>query len=291
MDLVKSRGLYDASGFDRELAVKSVRGLAMLEDAGEDLIGNTYVCLHEITYIDKNKRAKVWGAIAQGLLIAAAAYTGNTDLNTTGSQLNEIISSLKGFSVKIHSRLYRLVWDEELSNLFYTQFYSETPDSVKKQAFEDNRSKFKLEFIGDVNSKGGTTSFLGINEDEPYLMIRKACQRAMDDNLSDLQKAYEQFRIKTPIVSVSPTITAYVGLKEDVTKDSRYEVLEPRVNESGKTQYKRVGVVKPVSSMIWDNRFMATEEGAVNAELGATTFITVSGGEFLPGMLIREISN
>lgn len=56
MDLVKARGLYDASAFDHELASRSARGKAMLEDAGEDLIGNTYLLMHEFTYVDKGKR-------------------------------------------------------------------------------------------------------------------------------------------------------------------------------------------------------------------------------------------
>ena len=36
---------------------------------------------------------------------------------------------------------------------------------------------------------------------------------------------------------------------------------------------------------------MASEEGAVGANLGYTTFRTVSGKGFSKGMLIREMSN
>lgn len=78
-------------------------------------------------------------------------------------------------------------------------------------------------------------------------------------------------------------------MKEDITQDSRYEVLEQVINDKGITSYKRVGVIKPVAGKIWDNRFMAVEEGAENATLGFTTFEKVSGGDFYPGMLIREI--
>ena len=39
----------------------------------------------------------------------------------------------------------------------------------------------------------------------------------------------------------------------------------------------------------WDNRYMAAEEGAYGADLKATTFVKVSGGNFYPGMLVREI--
>jgi len=290
MELVKSRGLYDASAFDHELASRSARGKAMLEDAGEDLIGNTYLLMHEITYVDKAKRSKMWGAIGGalmgGLMVAAG---GSTDqVNDMMKNTSDIISSYKGFAVKITTRLYRLVWDEETSTTFYTDYYTASDDKAKRDAFEDNRNKFKVEYIGDVVSKGGRTSFLGINEEEPELMIRKACQRALDENIADLQKKYEQFRIKAPVVTVSPTITAHIGLKEGVGPDSKFEVLEAQ-EKNGKISYKRVAVIKPIQNKIWDNRFMASEEMAYGADFGATTFKKESGGEIMPGHLIRQI--
>ena len=123
MDLVKARGLYDASAFDHELASRSPRGIAMLEDAGEDLIGNTYLLMHEITYVDKAKRSKMWGAIGGALMGAAMAYAGGSsqDVSNIMKNTSDIISSYKGFSVKINSRLYRLVWNPEISGEFYTQ--------------------------------------------------------------------------------------------------------------------------------------------------------------------------
>lgn len=292
MDLVKSRGLYDASAFDHELASRSARGMAMLEDAGEDLIGNTYLLMHEITYVDKAKRSAIWGAIGGAVMGGLMAYAGgsSTDIQNIVKNTSDIISSYKGFSVKITSRLYRLVWDGDISGEFYNQYYSKNDDEVKRDAFEENRDRFRMEYVGNVVSKGGRTSFLGINEENPELMIRKACQRALDENISDLQKKYEQFRIKAPVTTVEPTITAQIGLKEGVTPTSKYEVLEVQ-EDNGKIKYKRIAVVKPVASKIWDNRFMASEEGAVGADLGATTFIKSSGGDIYPGCLLREIND
>ena len=66
--------------------------------------------------------------------------------------------------------------------------------------------------MGKVESKGGTTSFLGIKEEEPVVMVRKACQRAIDENVVDLQRNYIEFRTKSPLVSVEP-LTAFVGMK------------------------------------------------------------------------------
>ena len=74
-----------------------------------------------------------------------------------------------------------------------------------------------------------------------------------------------------------------------VDEESKYEVLEKAINESGRTEYKRVGIIKPKSGKIWDNRFMATDDKTENSELEYTTFEKISGGDFYPGMLIREI--
>lgn len=290
MELVKARGLYDASAFDHELASRSARGKAMLEDAGEDLIANTYLLMHEITYIDKGKRSKVWGAIGGAVMGGLMAYAGGSSQQISDMMKNtsDIISSYKGFAVKITTRLYRVNWDETTSTEFYTQYYTQSADEDKRNAFEDNRNKFKIEYVGNVVSKGGRTSFLGINEEEPELMIRKACQRALDENIADLQKKYEQFRIKAPVKTVEPTITAQIGLKEGVTADTKFEVLEAQ-EKNGKVSYKRIAVIKPIQNKIWDNRFMAAEEMAYGADFGATTFKKESGGEILPGHLIRQI--
>lgn len=290
LDTIKARGLYDASAFDRELASRSPRGLAMLEDAGEDLIGNTFLLLNEVNYIDKSKRSAVWAAIGSVAVGALMAYGGasGSDISNTMQNTATIISSYKGFSVKIRTRLYRLVWDPEISSRFYTECYSSSGDENKKLAFENMRSDFRLEYVGEVVSKGGRTSFLGINEEEPELMIRKACARAIDENIVDLQHKFEPFRIKTPISAVEPVIKATIGAKEGVTATSKFEVLEAR-EKDGKIEYHRVGTVKPVANQIWDNRFMADAEGGAASGYGATTFVKTSGGDFYPGMLLREI--
>ncbi len=290
MDTIKARGLYDASVFDRELSLKSARGLAMLEDAGEDLIGNTFLLLHEVNYIDKSKRSAAWatiGGVVVGALMAAGGAN-SSDISNTMQNTATIINSYKGFSVKIRTRLYQLIWDSDISNRFYSEGFASTEDVNKKIAFENMRSAFHLKFVGEVISKGGRTSFLGIKEEEPELMVRKACARAIDENIADLQHRFDAFRIKVPISAVGPVIKAQVGMKEGITALSKFEVLEIREN-NGKTEYHRVGTVKPIPTQIWDNRFMADAEGGADSSYGATTFVKTSGGDFYPGMLLREI--
>ena len=318
VELVKERGLYNASELDKALASKTQRGNALLEDAGEDLIGNTFLIVNDIRYsktqrgnalledagedligntflivndiryIDRSKGSSVWGGIVKGLGAAAAIYTGETSYMDLGNSTGDIVASYKGFKVNIDTYLYQLVWDEETATKFYTQYYTDKDNKEKVNAFNNNRKMFKLKYVGSQHSDGSNTSFLGINLDEPQQMVRKACQRAIDENIASLQKNFDQFKVNTPLISVSP-LKAYIGLKEGVTEKSRFEVLEAELSKEGKMTYKRVGVIQPKENLIWDNRYMASEEQAYGSDFGFTTFRKVSGGDFYPGMLIREI--
>mgnify|MGYP006972507575 CR=1 FL=1 len=288
MELVKERGLYNATEFDRQLAKRSARGMALLQDAGEELIGNTFVIVNDIRYVDKSKGSKTFGSILRIVGSVAGAVTG-TNLDDLTDNLGDMVESIKGFKVKINTFLYRLNWNDDQANLFYKEQYGDGKDLTKRDNFDKARADYSLRYVGKVESSGGTTSFLGINEDEPVLMVRKACQRAIDENVVDLQRNFEEFRTKTPLVGVEP-LTAYIGMKEGVNAKSKFEVLEVVELENGTRKYNRVGVIEPIPNLIWDNRFMAAEEGATGSTLGCTTFKKVSGKEFSKGMLIREMS-
>ena len=288
LDLVKQRGLYNASEFDRELASRSARGMAMLEDAGEELIGNTFVLVHEAHYIDNAQRGKNVGTGLSILGSIGSAFLGSgfSDLMDNFASMSE---SFKGFRVKFHTRLYQLDWTDEAAATFYKDYYSSKPDDSKRDAFDTNRGKFRLRYIGEVESSGSQNSFLGISEEHPDVMIRKACQRAIDDNVCDLQKKFEVFRVKSPIGEVDgKNVKVPIGMKEGVNEKSEYEVLEAN-EKDGRIVYKRIGTIVPVKDKIWDNRYMAKEEGALGSDLGSTTFAVKSGATPYPGVLVRQI--
>ena len=286
MNLVQERGYYNASEVDKRLAALSVRKDSLLMDAGEELIGSTFVLINDIHYIDKSRGSAVIGGVVSCVIQAAGALNGQDFSNQ--KNLGDLIASYKGFNVKIETYLYQLIWDEEISSFFYRNVYTEKPDESKKENFENNRGRFSLKYLGMQESSGTEVSFAGINESEPQKMVRKACQRALDENVANLQKNFDVFKVKTPLTSIQP-LKCEIGLKEGVSEKSRYEVLEAMEDNNGHVEYKRIGVIRPVKDKIWDNRYMAVEDGAENATLGSTTFEKVSGGDFYPGMLVREI--
>lgn len=289
IDKVSERGLYDADYFDVEMSKQTIRGEAMLKDAGEELIKNTFVLVNDIRYVDKEKSAKIGAGILKGVGSVLGMFFGSGISDLTDA-IGDAIEDIRGFRVIVTSYLYQLEWNDEVANKFYTGYYMSNgevnPDKVK--AFNEDTQTFKLKFVGSKKVDSGETSYAGVFE--PIDMIRKVCTRSIDKSVLELQRTYEQFKVKTPIYSVDPEITAKIGMKEGITDASKYEVLEKYMTEDGLTAYKRVGVIKPIPGKIWDNRYMATEENAMGSDLSATSFKKVSGrAEFLPGMLIREI--
>lgn len=286
MELVKERGLYNANEFDKQMAARSARGTSMLQDAGEDLIGNTFVLVNDISYVDKAKKGMIFGGIIKALGSVAQAYTG-VNVSSATNLIGDIAESIRGFSVKINTFLYKLSWNDEIANNFYETQYTDSADTGKAQNFESNRGNYQLVYVGKVESSGSTTSWLGVKLDTPANMVRKACQRAIDENIVDLQTQFEEFRTKTPLLSIEP-LTADIGMKEGVSKKSHFEVLDRVEQQDGTYKYVKVAEIEPVEDLIWDNRYMAVEEGAKGANLGKTTFKKIKGGDIFPGMLIRE---
>ena len=286
MNLVAERGYYDASILDVKEAMASVRGTAILADAGEELISHTYVVVNDIRYADK-ETAK--SAVAGGLMAASVigSFFG-VDLSTVVDATSGIAANIAGFKVLVTSYLFRLEWNDEIANKFYSDFWmdSNSLETSKKQDFDVAMSGFKLKYIGCATVFSGKTSLGGVKSEKD--MFLKVCTRAVDKSISELQKSFDEFKVYTPLVSSSP-LYAYIGLKEGVDENSRYEVLEKIVDENGRTSYKRVGIIKPEADKIWDNRFMAIDDKAIGSDLSYTTFKKVSGGDFYPGMLIREI--
>lgn len=299
MNLIWQRGCYDATEADYQIAKHSIRGKAMIADAGEELIGNTYVIVNDIRYIDKEERAqktkltlKLVSAFAGGVAGYAAGDTKDlcesiSSMADAGADISELIA---GFRVKVTSYLYKLEWTNDYASKFYLNYYisRRDVDSVKKAAYENDSNIFRLNYIGQYSAKSGKTVLRGLKSNEE--VIKKVCARALDENIIKLQKKFEPFKVKSPIYKIiGDTIYSPIGLKEGVTLNSKFEVLEANQDEYGKTKYKRVGIIKPYRKKIWDNRFMAIEEESNGSDLKYTAFKKVIGSDFTTGLLLRQI--
>lgn len=275
MELVKERGFYNATQTQRNIARANIRGYALLQDAGENLIGKTYLLVNDISYRSKGSGNWFFKAIGN-------AYFGNVE------GLSKAMESIGGFRVNIKSYLFRLIWNEETAQTFYSQYYTEdgNKDADKVKGFASDKQTFRMEYVGKTESTSSETNFKAVKD--PKVLLVKVCTQTIDKNIAELQHQYADFRIKAPLLSISP-LMADVGVKEDITEKSTFEVLQRVLDEEGRVSYEKIGVIRPVKGKIKDNRYMTTEEESSNASLKATEFEKVSGGDFFPGMLIREI--
>jgi hypothetical protein len=288
MNLVMERGLYDATIQDVRKARQSARGTALLADAGEELLNHTYVLVNDIRYADKEvSKSIVGGALLAVDLMASFVPLGGSVKEMVQSTAT-VTANVAGFKVLVTSYLYKLEWDDEIANTFYTTMWMDanSTDEAMKKLFDSDQSLFRLKYIGSATVFSGKTAMGGVKSERD--MFIKVCTRAIDRSIVELQKNFDEFKVFTPLVSTEP-LYAYVGMKEGVSPDSRYEVLERQIDKDGRTAYKRMGIIKPVEGKIWDNRFMAADDLLEGSDLTYTTFQKVSGGQFYPGMLIREI--
>lgn len=290
MELIKTRGLYNANEFDKSIADKSARGLSLLADAGEKLINNTFVVGVRFNYVDKaevaNQLKSTVGAIAGAFGKAGGAVSSSVGVAADVAG--------KGYVIKATAFLFQLDWNEEAAATFYTKYYNEK-DLVPFL----NDSIFKLKYIGSATEWSDVQSTIFSNASELDL-VNRAAVRSLDEVIAKLQKEFEVFRINTPLVTVEPEITAYIGMKEGVKKGSKFEVLEKELDaETGITKYKKVATIEAEKDKIWDNRFAADEEKAelakqegkeVETETLKATVFKGNKKNLAPGMLIRQIN-
>lgn len=286
MNLISERGHYNATDLDVKIARNSERGTALIADAGEELIKNTFVVINNFKYTNKEEVAKKTNSILSAVS-SAASQAGASDLSLAVDTAAEGVDILgKGYVIKTDSYLYQLVWNDEIASIFYNDYWTEDGhiDTTRVNAFNSSNI-FKLEYIGMESAWADLQSTKYTTQSEEDL-ITVATLKASDAVIAKLQRTYEVFRTKTPLLSGDP-IAAKIGLKEGLEKGDKYEVLEQIINKEGKTEYKQIGIIKVEKNLIWDNRFMATDEN--ESELEYTTF-KGSKNKYFQGMLIRQIN-
>jgi hypothetical protein len=288
MELVADRGSYNASEMDVKLANSSERGLALLADAGEELINNTFIVINDFDYLSKEEVANK--AKAGLSFIKDVASLVDVEVNNEKVDASLTFAG-KGYVVRTTSYLFQLDWNDSVAAVFYNDYWMDenSVNKIRKLSF-DNSDIFKMKFIGyevawaDLQATVFTTK----TEEE---LIAIATVRAIDHVIAKLQRKFEVFRTKTPLYNNEP-LAAKIGLKEGLEKGDRFEVLEQVLDKKGRTSYKRRGVIKVDKDRIWDNRFMATEEHQLTDNQISDENYSVFKGDsnYYIGWLIRQIN-
>ena len=312
MDLIGSRGSYDASALQVNKAKGSARGMASIADAGEELIGNTFVVITRFNYISKKEiydaaQAALNAGKSSGVGSKLKIKTPNVPGASEAMQAAKDAAYKKateGYIVQSTSYLYQLVWNDSVAAVFYNDLWMDASsiDPKKKEAF-DKSTIFKLKYIGDGSASANVPMSLKKKRTDDEL-VAVATNKATDAVIAKLQRDYEVFKTKIPLFSGDP-LTAKIGLKEGLEAGDKFEVLEQVLDEkTGRTKYERKGKIKVIGDQIWDNRFNLGEEDLAEAEApvapadGKTPAVVApkvdktffkGGKNFYSGMLIRQI--
>lgn len=295
MSLIQNRGEYSATVQDKIVAANLERGEALLADAGEELIGNTYVIINDFKFTNKEEIANTTKKVTSGLrtglsLIPGAGAVSSTVNNvTTITDAGATIAG-KGYIIKTTSYLYKLEWNDSVAAVFYNNLWVDENnlDPAKIAAFEKS-GLFKLKLVGYEDAWADLQSSVFTSKtDEELIYI--ATIKAVDKAIAKLQRKYEEFRTKTPLTSVEP-LTAKIGLKEGLEPNDKYEVLEQIMDENGKISYKRKSIIRVQKGMIWDNTYVPEDakDQVPQQVIKETHFIGSKSGLY-PGMLIRQIN-
>jgi hypothetical protein len=304
MSMIHERGSYDATEMEAQIAKGSIRGLASLKDAGEELISNTFVVLNSMNFVENEPIAY---AIKESALILANRLPSLAQTAAKAAAEAAYVATKDGYSVWAVSYLFQLEWNDEIANEFYMEMWMDKSnvDSAIKERF-DTTSIFKLNYIGFEKAK--SLVLIGVGKSEQQI-IQQATIRNVDKVYTKLQKTYDVFKTKTPIYSVDPVV-AKIGLKEGIEKNDKYEVLEMVVDKkTGLTKYAVVGTVKVKNANIWDNRYYMGEGEAADMEEPADgevvavpdeeevtgnrdldgTHFKGGGKKVMTGMLLRQV--
>lgn len=256
MDLIQERGAYNASELEKLRSKETVRGTAILKDAGMDLIPNTYLAFVRLKYMSAqdhyNRTADRWD------------NSGVSVTTEDGRSVNPfgIISGLKrklgeeqaGYYIDATVYLFKLIWDEDSEDEFIQKYWEVSDVNTFL-----NEANYSLEFLDSQTSQARIKANTGIStKDENSLkLIKAATYRAIDNGLARLQKKYPNFAVMAPVIDVEDkAISAFVGLKEGLNKGDKYEIYEKVYNEEKNTyRYKKIETVEVDKNRIWDNRY------------------------------------
>lgn len=291
MTLIQERGFYDASQMDAEIAAGKARGLASLADAGEELLKNTFVVFSKLTFVENEPVAR---AIRESSKLAANKLKVPAAQAAAIKAADEAYEKMKeGYSVWTTSWLYQLDWNDSVAAVFYQDMWTSAPDEAKKKAF-DETDLFTLKLVGSENAQSLVTFKIGETRTEEQI-IDLATVRNIDNVFAKLQKAYDVFKPKVPVIMTDAGITAQIGMKEGLEGGEAFEVMELTMDsKTNRTVYKKVGKATVIKGQVWDNRYNAGEKPEPQLDEAGNPLPMVSITSFkgskkvMTGMLLKQ---
>lgn len=265
-ELLQQRGLYNATDADVAAANASKLGIAKLKDAGENLLGNSFIIVVDVKdLIDKeedyNRQQK----------------NSKTTINRTQN----------GFKATVSTYVYKVNFNDTISSVFWNDLWANSSDIdlAQKRVRFDNYY-FPITYYTRATTMAEATQYNPgqalapkVQATSEQLMV-KLLQEGINNNQSSIENSLEEFKVKASIFSTHP-IEAKIGKKEGLKTDHRYFVYEMEQDESGNITAKRKGVIRATKHIV-DNRTISS------GQTNTSRFYQVAGGRLDAGMLLQQ---
>jgi hypothetical protein len=263
MDLIKERGVYNATDADIIKAKAKKRGLSALQDAGEALLDKTYIIAFD--YINTETWDEFYDRQDRRMYELAKA---------TNTVPKKYPRTKFGYKSELICYLYRLNWNDSISSAFYAKAW-QNPSYFENMPWELT----PVYSIHIAQVEGSILRFESpLTDDE---LAQKLLQNGAEAALIQFAKKYPHFRVRAPIYGTKP-FRAKIGLKEDLKIDQKFFVYESSQNDKGEIKMKRKGVLR-ATNKITDNRGVST------GETQPSVFYQESGKKLYQGMIMEQI--
>ncbi|MFT4801557.1 MAG: hypothetical protein ACI93N_001331 [Flavobacteriaceae bacterium] len=276
--LIGERGAYSASEQEKAVAGTTVRGVTDLKNTGKFLIKNTFVVFTKLNFVSNEVVASGIKAVSDAVANELSGLPRELALKASEKTYTK---TREGYSVWTTAWLYRLDWTDEtflaLSNLM---------PKNKGDVVDFSTLAVDIEFIGEEKATSLVTFSLKEKRTEQQI-IELSTIRNLDKVYAKLQKKYDVFKPKSPIIIEDGKIYSQIGMKEGLEGGESFDVLEeiadPETYEM--TGYKKIATIKVDKTQIWDNRFGVDEE---NAQDYNKTLFKGKAKKLSSGMLIMQ---
>lgn len=221
---------------------------AVVGGAENKLLSNSYICVNRYGYMDAKEVVALTGAVLQATLgdnaLAQLAIKKGTELAE---------KKVKGYFVRANAYLFKLDWNNDVFNKFYTKYWDKSDGFM-------NDNDFKVTYVGKSSKRAPAAMSLK-NSTSLEKLIARATVRGTDAAIAALQRDHEEFRPMTSLHVIDGKLAAYIGMKEGVQAGDKFNVYEAvqSKDDPNLTEWKEIGSIK-VGKEVWDNRAGAGEQ-------------------------------
>lgn len=250
------------------------------------LLKNSYVCVNNyrmLTAEEKSATAIAIAKVAVQYLPGPAKLAGNIAVKAA----EVAAAKTKGYFVKTNAYLFKVNWDENIQNDFYTKYWSNPAD------FNAN-ADYQLVYVGKSSKTAGAG--MTLNAAKVDALTARGALRATDAAFAALQRDYEDFRPMCSLHEFDGKLGAYIGKKEGIKDGDKFDVFQPEEDKDHNINWKKIGTIKVAKKSVWDNSEGAgekiegaAEDGEDDGEGANLTYTIFDGkpGKMGEGCMIR----